>query len=88
VALQTWKANVDRAGTFFGALSEEDGPKFRQMPNFGLPVNCIAADILRIKDGMLVEHWDVIQDEATKQVAKSGLPMFGDNFTKRINAAA
>jgi predicted SnoaL-like aldol condensation-catalyzing enzyme len=48
--------------------------------NFGLPVNWIAADILRIKDGILVEHWDVIQDEATKQESKSGLPMFGETF--------
>src|ERR1700682_4166051 len=30
----------------------------------GLPVNWIAADIIRIEDGVLVEHWDVIQDEA------------------------
>src|SRR5262249_22750586 len=28
---------------------------------FGAPVNWIAADILRIQDGILVEHWDVIQ---------------------------
>jgi len=48
--------------------------------NFGLPVNWIAADILRIKDGILVEHWDVIQDEATRESSKSGLPMFGDKF--------
>ena len=48
----------------------------------GLPVNWIAADILRIKDGILVEHWDVIQDEASKQESKSGLPMFGDKFTE------
>ena len=47
---------------------------------FGQPVNWIAADILRIKDGILVEHWDVIQDEATEQQSKSGLPMFGENF--------
>ena len=47
---------------------------------FGAPVNWIAADILRIKDGMLVEHWDVIQDEATRQQSKSGNPMFGDSF--------
>jgi predicted SnoaL-like aldol condensation-catalyzing enzyme len=44
---------------------------------FGQPVNWIAADILRIKDGILVEHWDVIQDEATKEQSKSGNPMFG-----------
>ena len=46
----------------------------------GLPVNWIAADILRIKEGILVEHWDVIQDEATKEQSKSGNPMFGDTF--------
>jgi predicted SnoaL-like aldol condensation-catalyzing enzyme len=45
------------------------------------PVNWIAADILRIKDGILVEHWDVIQDEATKEQSKSGLPMFGESFS-------
>jgi predicted SnoaL-like aldol condensation-catalyzing enzyme len=50
--------------------------------DFGLPVNWIAADILRIKDSLLVEHWDVIQDEASRQESKSGLPMFGDAFTK------
>jgi predicted SnoaL-like aldol condensation-catalyzing enzyme len=48
---------------------------------FGQPVNWIAADILRINDGLLVEHWDVIQDEATRASSKSGLPMFGDGFT-------
>ena len=49
---------------------------------FGQPVNWIAADILLIKDGILVEHWDVIQDEATQEQSKSGLPMFGDAFPK------
>ncbi len=48
----------------------------------GQPVNWIAADILRIKDGILVEHWDVIQDEASREQSKSGLPMFGDQFPK------
>jgi len=48
----------------------------------GLPVNWITADIVRIKDGILVEHWDVIQDEATRESSKSGLPMFGDKFPK------
>jgi predicted SnoaL-like aldol condensation-catalyzing enzyme len=47
---------------------------------FGQPVNWIAADILRINDGLLVEHWDVIQDEKTRAQSKSGLPMFGDKF--------
>jgi predicted SnoaL-like aldol condensation-catalyzing enzyme len=35
--------------------------------DFGPPVNWIAADILRIKDSILVEHWDVIQDEASRE---------------------
>ena len=47
---------------------------------FGAPVNWIAADILRLEDGLLAEHWDVIQDEATKEQSKSGHPMFGDRF--------
>jgi predicted SnoaL-like aldol condensation-catalyzing enzyme len=50
--------------------------------DFGEPVNWISADIVRIKDGILVEHWDVIQDEATQGQSRSGLPMFGDVFTK------
>ena len=49
---------------------------------FGAPVNWIAADILRIEDGILVEHWDVIQDEATEEQSKSGAPMFGKTFPK------
>jgi predicted SnoaL-like aldol condensation-catalyzing enzyme len=47
-----------------------------------LPVNWIAADILRIKDGILVEHWDVIQDEATQEESKSKAPMFGTSFPR------
>ena len=49
---------------------------------FGAPVNWIAADILRIEDGILVEHWDVIQDEASRESSKSGLPIFGDKFNE------
>ena len=50
---------------------------------FGASVNWIAADILRLKDGILVEHWDAIQDEATQEQSKSGNPMFGDTFPER-----
>jgi predicted SnoaL-like aldol condensation-catalyzing enzyme len=46
------------------------------------PVNWIAADILRIEDGLLVEHWDVIQDEATEAQSKSKSPMFGASFPR------
>ena len=47
---------------------------------FGKLVNWISADIVRIEDGILVEHWDVIQDEVTEEQSKSGQPMFGDKF--------
>ena len=50
---------------------------------FGAPASWIAADILRIEDGILVEHWDVIQDEATQEQSKSGRPMFGNSFPAR-----
>jgi len=47
---------------------------------FGATANWIAADILRIEDGILVEHWDVIQDEVTEEQSKSKAPMFGRTF--------
>jgi predicted SnoaL-like aldol condensation-catalyzing enzyme len=47
----------------------------------GRPVAWVAADIVRIENGRLAEHWDVLQDEATKAESKSGRPMFGDHFT-------
>ena len=50
--------------------------------DFGAPVNWIAADVVRIKDGLLVEHWDVIQDEVTEEQSKSKAPMFGTSFPK------
>ena len=46
----------------------------------GLPRNWIVADIVRLDNGVLVEHWDVIQDEATEAESKSGRPMFGVSF--------
>ena len=47
---------------------------------FGAPVNWIAADIVRIQNGILVEHWDVIQDEVTEAQSISKRPMFGTTF--------
>ena len=49
---------------------------------FGAPVNWIAADIVRVKDNVLVEHWDVIQDEVTEEESKSKAPMFATSFPK------
>ena len=49
---------------------------------FGAPVNWIAADIVCIQDGILVEHWDVIQDEATEEQSKSGAPHVRKEFSR------
>lgn len=46
----------------------------------GRPAAWIAADIVRFENGKLAEHWDVLQDEATRAESVSGLPMFGDSF--------
>jgi len=46
----------------------------------GRPAAWIAADVVRMEDGKLAEHWDVLQDEATKAQSISGLPMFGNRF--------
>jgi predicted SnoaL-like aldol condensation-catalyzing enzyme/ketosteroid isomerase-like protein len=48
----------------------------------GRPRNWIAADIVRVVDGVLLEHWDVLQDEASSAESKSGLPMFGNSFAE------
>jgi predicted SnoaL-like aldol condensation-catalyzing enzyme len=45
----------------------------------GIP-NWIVVDIVRLEEGVLAEHWDVIQDEATEEQSKSKAPMFGDSF--------
>jgi predicted SnoaL-like aldol condensation-catalyzing enzyme len=42
--------------------------------------NWVVVDIVRLEKGLLAEHWDVIQEEATRDQSKSGLPMFGDKF--------
>jgi predicted SnoaL-like aldol condensation-catalyzing enzyme len=46
------------------------------------PASWIVADIVRVENGVLVEHWDVIEDEATQEQSKSGLPMFGAEFPR------
>jgi len=46
----------------------------------GQPAPWIVVDTVRVRNGMLVEHWDVIEDEATKEASVSGLPMFGTTF--------
>ena len=46
----------------------------------GAPTSWIAADILVMEEGVLAEHWDDTQDEATSVQSKSGNPMFGSSF--------
>jgi predicted SnoaL-like aldol condensation-catalyzing enzyme len=49
----------------------------------GTRASRIAVDIVRLQDGLIAEHWDVVQDEATAEESRSGLPMFGDAFPTR-----
>jgi predicted SnoaL-like aldol condensation-catalyzing enzyme len=46
----------------------------------GLPAAWVVVDVVRLEGGRLAEHWDVVQDEATREQSKSGHPMFGDSF--------
>jgi predicted SnoaL-like aldol condensation-catalyzing enzyme len=46
--------------------------------NNGQPRPWIVVDIVRLENGLLAEHWDVIQDG--QKFSKTGLPMFGDRF--------
>jgi len=46
----------------------------------GAPANWVVVDIVRMENGRLAEHWDVIQDEASRASSVSGLPMFGNAF--------
>jgi predicted SnoaL-like aldol condensation-catalyzing enzyme len=48
----------------------------------GASTNWIAADIVRIENGVMQEHWDVLQDEVTEQQSKSKAPMFGKSFPR------
>ena len=40
----------------------------------------LAADRLRLENGLLAEHWDVLADEPTKAESVSGLPAIGTSF--------
>jgi hypothetical protein len=52
----------------------------RTGPSPAMAAAQVAADIVRIEDGKLAEHWVAPQDEATKAQTVSGPPMFGDRF--------
>jgi len=44
----------------------------------------VAADVVRFEDGLVREHWDVLQDEATEAESVNGLPLFGDRFPRKV----
>jgi predicted SnoaL-like aldol condensation-catalyzing enzyme len=46
----------------------------------GEPAPWIVVDTIRMEDGVLKEHWDVIEDEISREASMSGLPMFGVSF--------
>ncbi len=48
--------------------------------HLGQAANWIAVDICRLEDGVLIEHWDVIQDEVGQTDSAGGHPMFGNVF--------
>lgn len=63
------------------AMAEGDMVMVRgRFSGIGLPAPWIAADFVRMEDGLLKEHWDIIEDEASRNASASGLPMYGDAF--------
>lgn len=51
----------------------------------GMPTNWVVVDIVRLDEsGRLAEHWDVIEDEATRETSLSGQPMFGAAFPSEL----
>ena len=42
--------------------------------------NWVVVDIVLMENGVLAEHWDVIQDEATRAQSKSDNSMFGNEL--------
>ncbi|GAA1810564.1 hypothetical protein GCM10009835_32510 [Planosporangium flavigriseum] len=47
---------------------------------YGQPAPWIVADFVRMEDGQLREHCDIVEDEVTRENAARGLPVFGDVF--------
>ena len=47
------------------------------------PKPLVVVDIFRMKDGKLVEHWDVAQEEVPATETKSGRPMFDSALSEK-----
>jgi predicted SnoaL-like aldol condensation-catalyzing enzyme len=75
--------NTPATMRYQNALTVADGDYVMLHGRFsgiGQPAAWVVVDIVRLEGGRLAEHWDVIQDEATKEQSKSGQPMFGTSF--------
>jgi predicted SnoaL-like aldol condensation-catalyzing enzyme len=63
------------------ALAEGDFVMIHgRFSHIGQAANWIVVDICRLQDGILVEHWDVIQDEVGQAASAGGHAMFGNAF--------
>ncbi|MET7802438.1 hypothetical protein [Streptomyces decoyicus] len=78
VSLKGWTGPTERGITIHPVSSYRAAPG--RFTGHGQPAPWIAVDILRVEDGILMEHWDVIEEEASREQSVSGLPMYGDTF--------
>ena len=68
------------------AVSEGDFVMIHgRFSHIGQGANWVVVDICRLQDGVLVEHWDVIQDEVGQAASAGGHPMFGRTFPPEIS---
>ena len=71
------------------ALAEGDYVMIHgRFSHIGQAASWIVVDICRLENGVLVEHWDVIQDEVNQAASAGGHPMFGDIFPDTAQANA
>jgi NAD(P)-dependent dehydrogenase (short-subunit alcohol dehydrogenase family) len=78
----TYSKGSDAAASVAKAIQRDGGRAIAIQADAADADAVRAADVLRIENGILMEHWDVIQDESTREQSKSGLPMFGDQFPR------
>jgi len=71
------------------ALAEGDYVMIHgRFSHVGQAASWIVVDICRLQNGLLVEHWDVIQDEVNQDASAGGNPMFGETFPDTAQASA
>ena len=69
------------------ALAEGDYVMIHgRFSHIGQATSWIVVDICRLQNGVLVEHWDVIQNEVDQAASAGGHPMFGDSFPDKTSA--